>query len=215
MSKGPGADLLRERLRAERDERRRLAELLHDGPVQHVAALVQMSSALVAALEAGDHPAARAVAFRAEQVAREAATELRDVVSGIDPAALERDGFAAAVQQLAARTSERTGVCVSVDATSGSGLGEGAQSGLYQVIREAIDQAVRRGPPGEILVAVRVTDAGGVELEVADDGAAERRQAVLDGLAERAAELNATLSVTRAEDRTSLRLVLPPSAARL
>ena len=33
--------LLAERLLAERAERRRIAEQLHDGPVQHVAALAQ------------------------------------------------------------------------------------------------------------------------------------------------------------------------------
>ena len=46
--------LLAERLLAERAERRRIAEQLHDGPVQHVAALCQMLDAAVQALEADD-----------------------------------------------------------------------------------------------------------------------------------------------------------------
>jgi len=46
--------LVAERLLAERAERRRIAEQLHDGPVQHVAALSQMLDAAVAALEEGD-----------------------------------------------------------------------------------------------------------------------------------------------------------------
>ena len=45
---------LAERLRAERDERRRLAELIHDGPVQLVAAIAQMLDAAGHALAAGD-----------------------------------------------------------------------------------------------------------------------------------------------------------------
>ena len=46
-------DALRERLLAERDERRRIAELLHDGPVQHLAALGQMLGAAQHALDDG------------------------------------------------------------------------------------------------------------------------------------------------------------------
>ena len=46
--------LLAERLLAERAERRRIAEQLHDGPVQHVAALCQMLDAAVQALEEDD-----------------------------------------------------------------------------------------------------------------------------------------------------------------
>ena len=95
-------------------------------------------------------------------------------------------------------------------------LGEGARSSLFQVIREALDQAIRRGPPTEVeRLARRRPPSGGVELEIADDGAPERRQAVIDGLAERAAELNGTFEAVRDGATTTIRLVLPPSAARL
>ena len=46
--------LVAERLLGERAERRRIAEQLHDGPVQHVAALSQMLDAALAALEGDD-----------------------------------------------------------------------------------------------------------------------------------------------------------------
>ena len=94
-------------------------------------------------------------------------------------------------------------------------LGEGARSSLFQVIREALDQAVRRGPPGSVSVSLERTPTGGVELAVSDDGAPERRQAVIDGLAERAAELNGTFEARRDGRWTTIRLVVPPSAARL
>ena len=83
------------------------------------------------------------------------------------------------------------------------------------MIREALDQAVRRGPPRRLEIVVRRTPKGGVELVVSDDGAPERRQAVLDGLAERAAELNGTFEATPGRRPTTIRVVLPPSAARL
>ncbi len=203
-----------ERLLAERAERRRIAEQLHDGPVQHVAALSQMVDAVVQALDAGDLESGRRIAVRAHSVAREAAEELRGIVAGLEPVALEEIGLAAAVGELAERVAGRRGASIEV-AIDDDGLGEGARSSLFQVIRESLDQAVRRGPPTKVSVTLRRTASDGVELEVADDGAPERRQAVIDGLAERAAELNGSFAALREGDVTTIRLVLPPSAARL
>ena len=62
------SDPLRERLLAERDERRRIAELVHDGPVQYISALIQMVEATVRSLEADDTEAARAIGVRALEV---------------------------------------------------------------------------------------------------------------------------------------------------
>ncbi len=206
--------LVAERLLAERAERRRIAEQLHDGPVQHVAALSQMLDALVQALDAGDLPASGPIAARALAVARSTADELRGIVAGLEPITLDEVGLAAAVREVAERTVGRRGAAVELDVDEG-GLGEGARSSVFQVIREALDQAARRGPPSAVRVSLARTPTGGVELVVSDDGAPERRQAVLDGLAERAAELNGSFEATRDDTWTTIRIVLPPSAARL
>jgi signal transduction histidine kinase len=206
--------LVAERLLAERAERRRIAEQLHDGPVQHVAALSQMLDATVAALDDGDVASGGRIAARALAVARDAAEELRGIVAGLEPVTLNEVGLAAAVRELADRTVGRRGAPVEV-AIEDAELGEGARSSLFQVIREALDQAVRRGPPGSVSVCLERTPTGGVELVVSDDGAPERRQAVIDGLAERAAELNGTFEARREGRWTTIRLVVPPSAARL
>ncbi len=206
--------LVAERLLAERAERRRIAEQLHDGPVQHVAALSQMLDALVQALDAGDLPASGPIAARALAVARSAADELRGIVAGLEPITLDEIGLAAAVREVAERTVGRRGATVALEVDEG-GLGEGARSSVFQVIREALDQAARRGPPSAVAVTLARTPTGGVELVVSDDGAPERRQAVLDGLAERAAELNGSFEATRDDTWTTIRIVLPPSAARL
>jgi two-component system NarL family sensor kinase len=206
--------LLAERLLAERAERRRIAEQLHDGPVQHVAALSQMLDAALHAVEDGDVDAGKRVVARALDVARDAAEELRGIVAGLEPVALHEVGLSAAVDELADRTAGRRGVSVEV-AIDEEGLGEGARSSLFQVIREALDQAVRRGPPGHVRIFLAQTASGGIELVVSDDGAPERRQAVIDGLAERAAELNGSFEAVRDGRWTTIRLVLPPTAARL
>jgi len=208
------ATRLAERLIAERAERRRIAEQLHDGPVQHLAALSQMLDATVHAIEDGDTAAGARLASRALQVARDAAEEVRGIASGLEPVALDELGLDAAVRELLARTLERRGTAVAVSIDD-DGLGAGARSSLFQIIREALDQAAGRGPPTVVEVALARTASGGVELVVSDNGAPERRQAVLDGLAERATELNGTFSAERRDDRTVIRLTLPPSATTL
>jgi len=206
---------LRERLAAEQDERRRLAELIHDGPVQSLAALAQMLDAAAQSIGAGDDPAAARIVARALAVTHEANSDLREIVSGLEPATLHEHGFGAAVRELAARIRARREIVFDLDVEAGDTLGEGAQSGLYQIVRESLDQAVRRGPPKRVRVVLAETPNGGAELIVADDGTGERRQAVIDGLTERATTLNAKLSVEDAPGAgTTLRVTIPPSAAR-
>jgi signal transduction histidine kinase len=173
-----------------------------------------MLDAAVHAFDEGDPVPGRAMLARALEVAREASSDLREIVTGIEPAALSKLGFGAAVGELMRRHAARRGVEIEMDVVAGDALGDGAQSGLYQIVREALDQAVRRGPPSRLRVTV-VEYADGVELTIHDDGGQERRQAVLDGLAERARELNGTFTATRDNPGTTIRVTLPPSAARL
>jgi signal transduction histidine kinase len=210
---GGDDDRLRERLRAERDERRRLAELVHDGPVQHLAALGQILDAALLAFDTRDDDDARELVARARAIAREASGDLRDLVAGFEPATLHEDGFAAAVRELADRVGTRRGIAVELDVPAAELLGEGARSGLYQIVREALDQAVRRGPPTRVTISLVQTPVGGVTFELTDDAAQERRQAVLDGLSARADDLNATFSYDRTDAATTIRITLPPSAA--
>ncbi|MEO5632471.1 histidine kinase [Gaiella sp.] len=203
-----------ERLRAERDERRRLAELIHDGPVQLVAAITQMLDAAHHALEAGDLASGTPIVERALGVAREASVDLREIVSGIEPDALRELGLAAAIAELTERHTARRGVSFQLDVAAGDDLGEGAQSGLYQIVRDALDQAVRRGPPGRASVSI-LPALGGIELTITDNGAQERRETVLAALGERVAELNGTFTSQTNVSGTRISIRLPPTAAQL
>ncbi|MFN8221837.1 MAG: histidine kinase [Gaiellales bacterium] len=209
------SDALRERLLAERDERRRIAELVHDGPVQYISALIQMVEALIQALDADDPAAARTIATRALEVAREGAVELREIVHGLEPPTLHALGLVPALRELAERIVGLRGVALDLDLENAPKLGESASSGLYQVARETLDQAIRRGPPTTVRIAIRRTTSGGVELEIADDGAPERRQAVIDGLVERVGDLNGRVETTSEGAWTTTRVTLPPSALHL
>jgi two-component system NarL family sensor kinase len=207
--------LLAERILAEQEERRRLAELLHDGPVQHLSAIAQMLDAGLASLREGDTERADDALSRGLTLARESARDLRALCDDLEPKVLRELGFAVAVGALARRLSSRHDVEIDLDVDDADGLGENAQTALYQILREATDQAVKRGAPTRIEISVRATPAGGVELVVADDGPPERRSAVLEALAERAATLNARFSSeVRYPRGSTIRIEVPPSAAR-
>jgi signal transduction histidine kinase len=207
--------LLAERVLAEQEERRRLAELLHDGPVQHLAAIAQMLDAGLASLREGETQPADEVLTRGLALARDAMRDLRALCDDLEPKVLRELGFATAVTALARRLSSRHDVEIVLDVDYADELGENAQTALYQILREATDQAVRRGAPTRIEISVRATAIGGAELVVADDGPPERRSAVLEALAERAATLNARFSSeVRYPRGSTVRIEVPPSAAR-
>src|SRR5262249_54050988 len=110
--------------------------------------------------------------------------------------------------------SSRHEVEIELDVDHADELGENAAVALYQILREAAEQAVRRGTPSRIEITLRPTDAGGVELVVADDGPPERRAAVLEAFAERARRLNARFRwEARFPRGSTIRIEAPPAAA--
>ena len=214
MSDDAERALLADRLMAEQEERRRLAELLHDGPVQQLSAISQMIDAGLASARDGDTARSAEIFERGLELARLATRDLRALCEDLEPRALRELGFVIAVDALARRVASRHDVEIAVDVEHGDALGESAQTALYEILREAIDQAVRRGAPSHIDVTVSATAGGGAELVVSDDGPPERRAAVLEALAERASTLNARFSSeVRYPRGSTIRVELPASAA--
>ena len=212
MSDAGHRPALDERLVAEQDERRRLAELIHDGPVQHLAAVSQMLDAELGGMADDGARGTRAIVQRALELTREASGDLRELVTGLEPDALREQGFAAAVNLLVERVAGRRGIDAEVDIDTKIALGESSRVGLYQIVRESLDQAMRRGPPTRITIRASAAASGAVELVISDNGSRERRRAVLDGLAERAESLNAEFQATRRPgEGTTIRVVVPPS----
>ena len=207
--------LLAERILAEHEERRRIAELLHDGPVQHLSAISQMLDAALTRLREGDSEGAADVFARGLELTRDATRELRALCDDLEPRILRELGFVAAVEAHVRRLSARHGVEFHLALDEASVLGEHAATALYQILRDAIEQSVKRGSSTRIEIALHATAAGGSELVITDDGPPERRSAVLQALAERAATLNARFSSeVRYPRGSTIRVEIPPSATR-
>ncbi|TML04914.1 MAG: hypothetical protein E6G36_04300 [Actinobacteria bacterium] len=198
---------------AEQDERRRLANELHDGAVQSLSGVALLLDAGLNSIEEGRRDEARQIIGRALERHRATIGQLRSLSFNLEPVVLRDQGFAPAVRALTDQIELAHNVQVDLDVDTAEQLAEKTQAALYQIIREAINQAVRRGPPETLSVTIRQTQDGGVETSISDDAPGERRRRSLEELEERARTLNGNLKVDqRPSGGTTVRVVLPPYA---
>jgi signal transduction histidine kinase len=198
---------------AEQDERRRLANELHDGAVQSLSGVALLLDAGLNSIQEGRSDEARQIIGRALERHRSTIGQLRSLSFNLEPVVLRDQGFAPAVRALTDQIELAHNVRVDLDVDAADQLAKQTQAALYQIIREAVNQAVRRGPPQTLSVTIRPTDDGGIEAAVADDAPGERRRSSLEELEERARTLNGDLTVDHgAAGGTTVRVVLPPYA---
>jgi signal transduction histidine kinase len=210
---GERTRLAEQLITAEQDERRRLSLYLHDGPVQSMAGIALMNDAALAALRDGRYEDAAKVIEGSLERERRTIQELRDLSFAIEPVVLRDQGFGAAVRALGDQVEQSHRITVATETDAGERLSEKAQVALYQIIRESLNQAVRRQPQ-QIGVTVVELDGGGFAAEIDDDGVGERRRASIEEIDERVRILNARLSVeSRPEGGTAVRVVMPSYVA--
>jgi signal transduction histidine kinase len=206
---------------AQEQERRRVAEGLHDGPVQELVGLGLTLDALSAELRPG-HPGAAAGVARAAASARDAVKALRRAIFDLHPMALEELGFAAATRALVQRLEWR-GARVALDVAAADGLSETHRTVAFRIVQEAIANVVRHAEPSAVAIVAR-SEGDRIAIEVDDDGRGfdpERaRPRIEDGhlglaaMTERAALAGGEVTVSSAPGRgTRIRLVLPAGAA--
>jgi signal transduction histidine kinase len=101
--------------------------------------------------------------------------------------ALRDHGFAAAVDALAQSRGREQRIEVTLDVALIDSLGEQTQAALYQIVREALEEAIRRGPPSRFEVAATADVPGTLRLVIRDDAPTERRRRALEVMGERGA----------------------------
>jgi signal transduction histidine kinase len=207
-------ELTEQVLAAEQDERRRIALFLHDGPVQSLSGVALMLDAALDFIARGRPEQAREVLDKALDRTRTTIGELRDLSFGLEPVVLRDHGFAMAVNALAETRGHEHGVRMELDVAGAEALGERAQAALYQIVREALEGAIRRGPPSTFAVSVTHQDPDRLVVAIRDDAPGERRRRSIEVLEERARTLGATLTVEQDDAGSTMRLDLPYYAAR-
>ncbi len=206
MSADSDRQLTQQVLAAEQDERRRIALFLHDGPVQSLSGVALMLDASIDLLQNGELEQAGEILDRALKRTRSTVGELRDLSFNLEPVVLRDHGFTAAVDALA--QSRGQGIEVSFDVAAVEALGEREEAALYQIVREALEEAIRRGPPSRFEIWA-TAEPKALRLVIRDDAPTERRRRALEVLSERARTLGAELSVEHEETGTTMILELP------
>ena len=198
---------------AEQDERRRIALFLHDGPVQDLSGIALMLDATLHSIETGKLDDAAKVLSTALDRQRSTIRQLRDLSFALEPVVLRDQGFEAALQALAGQVGAANRLRIDVEVAEAERLGETAEVALYTIVRELLEQAVRRGPPTSIDVSMRATADGGIETRVSDDAEPERRRRSFEAIEERVRQLHGSIAVDVESGRTTVAVTLPPYSA--
>jgi signal transduction histidine kinase len=175
------------------DERRRLERDLHDGAQQRLVALSLTLGLARRQVDSGDEEQARERLTEAEQEARLAIDELRELARGIHPAILTSRGLDAAMTEL----SGRAAVPVIVEGEVGERLAPEIEAAAYFTISEALANVGKYAEASEARVRIGVRD-GVLDVTVADDGrggADPGSGSGLRGLFDRVGAVGGTLQV--------------------
>jgi signal transduction histidine kinase len=151
-------------------ERARLAQELHDGPVQDLIALGQQAEMARRLVERGETDRAQALLEETRQAELETVGELRRIIGALRPVYLEDLGFLPALEMLAHQTAERTPARVKLEkAGDVRRFAPEVELAAYRIAQEALNNAVQHAHAQHIVVRVDCAPEG-LTLSVADDG---------------------------------------------
>jgi signal transduction histidine kinase len=199
--------LLEHVLRTVDEERQGLAHRLHDGPQQLMTAIRLVADGARHALEQGDSAQAREGLARLEQLAAEAADELRRMSAGLHPVVMEQRGLLQALAALAETLEEEHELRASFSVNGSWPSGDADRdSVIYQVAREAaLDSA--RGGAAAITIELSA-QPGVVRLRVEAHGCLDHGRGTVLLLHQRASRIAAELEV-RGGDTVVVELTAP------
>jgi signal transduction histidine kinase len=187
-------------------ERRRIERDLHDGAQQRLVALTVALG--LARLDLAPDSAAAAQVDNAHEQAKQALTELRELIRGVHPQVLTDRGLPAAVADAAGRSP----VKVAVDVALARRLPAGVEVAAYFAVCEALANIARHSRATRASVRGRLVD-GVLVVEVQDDGVGGADPAAgsgLTGLADRIAALDGRLLLSSpAGGPTLVRVEIP------
>ena len=132
-------------------ERAHIARELHDSTAQQLSALEMLVTASVREVPPGALQERLGVM---REIVTEALGEVRTLSHNVHPRVLDDLGLAAALEFLARRTRESSGVRVRVASDLRRAIPVPVASVLYRVAQEAVRNAVRHGRPHDLVIAL-------------------------------------------------------------
>lgn len=197
-----------------RHQRLLLAQDLHDGVIQDMAAISMGMSLLEG--RSLDDDASREVLARVVGSARRGEASLRSLVVDLAPRQLETRGLADAVVDLARQHRDQD-LDITVSYARDVRVPDGSGILAFRVVREGLRNVVKHAAAGSVLVDVRPgAQADTIEVEVLDDGAVPPAEGALASgqglrlLAETIEDVGGSLTLGRAPGGgTRLAAVIP------
>ena len=194
-------DLQRARERlvlAREEERRRLRRDLHDGIGPALAGLTLKTETARALLPPGADGASRQLHDLSEEI-RRTVVDVRHLVEGLRPPALDELGLVGACAQAVERLTAGSGLAASVEACDDlPALPAAVEVAAYRIVVEAVTNTVRHARARHCRVSMTLIPAG-LAVEVTDDGtglvASGQPGHGLAIMRERAEELGGTITV--------------------
>ncbi|GBC87672.1 Signal transduction histidine-protein kinase/phosphatase DegS [bacterium HR12] len=206
-------------MRAQEEERQRVALEIHDG-IGQVLTSVALFAADLDQVVPEEH---RDRVVRVKELIQRAIAESRALVWSLRPPDLERLGLVPAVEHLAENLRGRGDTRIDVlDETGGRQVPQDVETVVFRIVQEALNNAVKHAKASTISVIVGQRD-GRLSVVVEDDGRGfdvaevERRETPelsegfgLRGMRERAELVGGTLTLESQPGRgTTVRLEVP------
>jgi signal transduction histidine kinase len=201
---------------AREEERRRLRRDLHDGLGPTIAGLTLGLDA-ARTLAAGQRELGDLLT-RLKAETQQSLADIRRIVYGLRPPALDQLGLAGALREEISRLEHRApalSVTLRIPAPDLSALPAALEVAVYRLITEAVTNAARHAGPCSCQVSITAGERG-LRLEVDDDGTGMpdgwRAGVGITAMRERAAELGGQLEIeSRAPHGTRVTARLPLS----
>ena len=205
---------------AQEEERRAIAQSLHDDTGQALSMLIIHLDRIDERTSAQEKELKKQVAD-ARELASNSLTELRRILSGLRPAILDDLGLVPAIRWFARTNLEQVGIHVVVKAPSTPlELSPAITTTLFRIVQEAISNVVRHAGAGSVTIVLQLSE-GAVDLRIEDDGrgfnpqnasrdAVELQRLGLLGIRERAELLGGVVSIESAPEKgTRLQVSIP------
>jgi PAS domain S-box-containing protein len=213
-------------MRAQDDERRRIAQMLHETTAQDLAAL-KMHLARLTRTGVGLSDADRAALRESIDLAERSMTEIRTLSYLLHPPFLDEVGLLSALRWYASGFAERSGIEVDLDLPSTfDRLPQEVETALFRVVQEALINIHHHAESPTALIRLRV-DGHRLTLEIEDRGRGMSSEAIAQlptgggalgvgvaGMRERLQQLGGTLDIESSAGGTTVcaQIPLPPDA---
>ena len=213
-SRSENERLAQQALTIQEQDRRRLAQELHDSLGQAVSAIKATAVSIAMRTDKSD-PAVAESALSIERISDTAYSSVRDMMAELRPQVLDELGLVLALQQMVDDWNifhEDTFCRLKVDGDF-SDLAEPQQINLYRIVQETLTNVAKHAQAEQVTITLSGQEV--VTLTIADDGVGFTPQRVrtgmgMSGLRDRVLLLRGTLQISSNEGKgTTIQVEVP------